>query len=103
MPTKEALDQHQMLPANEMCEPRRVAPESLSEDGITPQIETILNDRKNTGKVDSWSTLWCVLFPEDKDGAGIIPLPGEEAACPFQFVNEAQRVLICSNRVHPPC
>ncbi|KAK0736089.1 hypothetical protein B0T21DRAFT_383731 [Apiosordaria backusii] len=45
-----------------MCEVRDV-PSSLDpEDGITPQVEEILNGRKANSKVDSWDTLWEVLF-----------------------------------------
>ncbi|KAK4198655.1 hypothetical protein QBC40DRAFT_90097 [Triangularia verruculosa] len=53
---------HSAVEIQFMCEVRDV-PSSLDpEDGITPQVEEVLNGRKANSKVDSWNTLWEVLF-----------------------------------------
>ncbi|KAK0668750.1 hypothetical protein QBC41DRAFT_117993 [Cercophora samala] len=65
---KDDLGSHMELVAHSaveiqfMCEVRDV-PSSLDpEDGITPQVEEVLNGRKANSKVDCWDTLWDVLF-----------------------------------------
>ncbi|KAK4180691.1 hypothetical protein QBC36DRAFT_177057 [Triangularia setosa] len=53
---------HSAVEVQYMCEVRDV-PSSLDpEDGITPQVEEVLNGRKANSKVDCWNTLWVVLF-----------------------------------------
>ncbi|VBB83579.1 Putative protein of unknown function [Podospora comata] len=53
---------HSAVEVHLMCEVQDV-PSSLDpEDGITPQVEEVLNGRKANSKVDCWDTLWDVLF-----------------------------------------
>lgn len=35
------------------------------EDGITPEIDSLLVVRKGDTKIDSWDALWRLLFPDD--------------------------------------
>jgi hypothetical protein len=42
-----------------------VASSADPEDGITSGIEEVLNGRKAGRKIDSWESLWRLLFPDD--------------------------------------
>ncbi len=70
MLTLEALNEHCMQMV--ACTPRSHAPPQLNrqvdpEDGIDDFTEGLLNERRNSSKVDIWPTLWRVLFPDDSD------------------------------------
>jgi len=64
MGTKKALQEHLAVSRDEVC---TVQPRSIQnpEDGISTQIEDILNGRRSNYKVDTWETLWQTLFPND--------------------------------------
>lgn len=73
LPTKEAYDEHLARDFREICNVKP-GPVSINrEDGISPTIEDVLNERRSDSKVDSWESLWRTLFPEDE----IVPEPGK--------------------------
>lgn len=59
----EEVGQHLAVSEEEICTYRRCNPNP--EDGITPEIQKCLNERKSDGKIDSWEGLWRCLFPDD--------------------------------------
>ncbi|KAK4096593.1 hypothetical protein N658DRAFT_346966 [Parathielavia hyrcaniae] len=67
MGSQEALDRHVSVPTELICTPQRVPSSADPEDGITPGIEEILNDRKAGTKIDTWQSLWRLLFTGDAD------------------------------------
>ncbi|KAK3988963.1 hypothetical protein QBC44DRAFT_96244 [Cladorrhinum sp. PSN332] len=71
--SNEALTEHSTRPAEFMCSVQDERQNSNPEDGITNQIEDLLNGRKANSKVDRWDALWHVLFPDDP--AEAIPSP----------------------------
>lgn len=73
MDSDEALEQHQMVPVDRMCKPRKdQRPGKLNlhynpEDGISESVETALCGRANHLKINNWKALWQALFPNDAD------------------------------------
>ncbi|KAK4120413.1 hypothetical protein N657DRAFT_693108 [Parathielavia appendiculata] len=65
MGSQEALDRHVSVPMDQICTPETRPTSADPEDGITSGIEEILNDRKAGTKIDTWQSLWCLLFPGD--------------------------------------
>lgn len=63
--TESALDDHSMVPVEEMCH-ANPGPTSLGvEDGITEEMDRVLADRKAKRKVQSWDEIWRLIFPDD--------------------------------------
>ncbi|KAK4159731.1 hypothetical protein QBC43DRAFT_123629 [Cladorrhinum sp. PSN259] len=69
----EALHEHSTRPLEFMCTAQDERQNSNPEDGITSQIEDLLNGRKANSKVDNWEALWHVLFPNDS--SDVVPSP----------------------------
>lgn len=65
MGTKEAVDNHLAVANDRICSFQQVPSSADPEDGITSRIEDTLNGRKADGKIDSWESLWRLLFPKD--------------------------------------
>jgi len=63
--TAELLEMH--CGAIEVCKPSaRVLPEEGDpEDGINAQVEERVNRRGGKDKIQTWTELFCVLFPND--------------------------------------
>ncbi|KAK4223307.1 hypothetical protein QBC38DRAFT_53316 [Podospora fimiseda] len=72
-PSDEALSAHSTRPLDQMCSVKAEQLDIDPEEGITREIEDLLNGRKANSKVDRWDSLWRVLFPND--GAEAIPPP----------------------------
>lgn len=81
-PTTDELRAHMLLPVDKLCKPMISIPPRDSDDGITPEIEDVLNGRKMGLKIAAWGDLWRLLFPEDN----LIPNAGGSPACLRYFV-----------------
>ncbi len=75
MGSQAALDAHISVERERICNPHRVSSSADPEDGITSGMEEALNGRKADRKIDSWDSLWRLLFPADLE----IPEPGMRA------------------------
>ncbi|KAM7183048.1 hypothetical protein V8F33_013832 [Rhypophila sp. PSN 637] len=62
--TKEEVERHLVVPSNQICDVKALPPPD-PEDGINDAIEDCLNGRKANTKIDSWESLWHLLFPGD--------------------------------------
>ncbi|KAM7215170.1 hypothetical protein V8F06_009488 [Rhypophila decipiens] len=62
--TKEEVERHLLVPSNQICDVKAL-PSPDPEDGINDAIEDCLNGRKANTKIDSWESLWYLLFPGD--------------------------------------
>ena len=76
-PTAGELRAHMLLPVEELCEPMVSIPPRNPEDGITPEMEDVLNGRKMDLKIATWHDLWRLHFLKDST----IPEAGESPAC----------------------
>ncbi|KAF6790702.1 ankyrin repeat protein [Colletotrichum sojae] len=61
---------HLQVPSELICSPRSAQPgvpssDTDPEDGITPEVERKLAERKSKKQVLSWDSLWRTLFPID--------------------------------------
>jgi hypothetical protein len=67
MRSQKALDEHVRVGRDQICSPQKVplASSADPEDGITSGIEEVLNGRKAGRKIDTWESLWRLLFPDD--------------------------------------
>jgi hypothetical protein len=72
MGTQKALNDHLAVDRDQICSVQQAHHTGDPEDGITAQVEELLNERKAEVKVDTWQSLWKTLFPEDT----MIPEPG---------------------------
>lgn len=72
MGSQKALDEHISVGRDLICDPQAVPSSANPEDGITAGLEEALNGRKAGSKIDSWESLWNLLFPKDHE----IPEPG---------------------------
>lgn len=72
MGSQAALDAHTSVERERICNPQRVSSSADPEDGITSGMEEALNGRKADRKIDSWESLWRLLFPADLE----MPEPG---------------------------
>ncbi|KAB5582225.1 hypothetical protein GE09DRAFT_948216, partial [Coniochaeta sp. 2T2.1] len=64
--TRDRLLAHVQQPPERMCAVRREAQQTDPEDGITRDVEELLNERKSKAKIDTWPGLWRALFgPQD--------------------------------------
>jgi hypothetical protein len=65
--SQEALNNHLLWP--KICDIRENGQDDASdedpEDGISPEVFHLLNERKQNSKVDTWRALWNKLFPRD--------------------------------------
>ncbi|KAK3387908.1 hypothetical protein B0H63DRAFT_448702 [Podospora didyma] len=89
MRAKEALDNHLAVPSDQICTPpSQEASSSVDpERGITSRIEDCLNGRKANSKIDTWESLWQILFPDDTDAPKsdfVPPIELEEVYVEFQ-------------------
>jgi hypothetical protein len=66
-----------LLPVEELCKPVVSISPRNPEDGITPEMEDVLNGRKMGLKIATWHDLWRLLFPDD----GVLIQAGESPAC----------------------
>ncbi|KAL2259330.1 hypothetical protein VTK26DRAFT_7036 [Humicola hyalothermophila] len=74
MATMEEYNEHLTVPADQICEAVTVVPPTDPEDGISAQVEDVLNARKLDNKIVDWERLWGLLFPQDNE----IPTPDFE-------------------------
>ena len=74
--TTDELRAHMLLPADQICKPVISVPPRDPEDGITPEIDRLLLERKDGLKITTWRQIWHLLFPHDVD----VPFPGESFA-----------------------
>ncbi|KAK3392548.1 hypothetical protein B0T20DRAFT_361272 [Sordaria brevicollis] len=74
MQSREALDAHIQLPRDKICSPQEGPASRDPEDGITAQVENLLNNRKANAKIANWESLWGILFPSD----AVVPKPDFE-------------------------
>ncbi|KAI3398528.1 hypothetical protein diail_9052 [Diaporthe ilicicola] len=65
--SQDALSQHMMQ--REACEPRNADDGEDPEDGITQETLQSLVARGNDEKVDSWESIWMLLFHHDDDNS----------------------------------
>jgi hypothetical protein len=75
-----------LLPVEELCKPVVSISPRNPEDGITPEMEDVLNGRKTGLKIATWHDLWWLLFPDD----GIIPEAGESPTCLYVLLSVHQ-------------
>lgn len=47
------------------------------EDGITPEMASVLAGRKSESKIDTWEGIWSLVFPARGGNAEEIPHPSE--------------------------
>ncbi|KAL2262905.1 hypothetical protein VTK26DRAFT_9046 [Humicola hyalothermophila] len=78
--TKEAYENHLAVDKGSMCDVREILSSAEPEDGITSQMEDMLNGRKTEDKINSWNGLWRLLFPDDKDR-----IPSPDFAPPIEL------------------
>ena len=64
--TKEEWVNHVHAPANQVCNVATSGSPTDPEDGISARTEDVLNGRKASDKIDTWETLWGLLFPNDE-------------------------------------
>ncbi|KAH6611755.1 hypothetical protein B0J18DRAFT_82561 [Chaetomium sp. MPI-SDFR-AT-0129] len=67
MGSQKALDDHISVGRDLICDPQAVPSSADPEDGITAGLEEALNGRKAGSKIDSWESLWNLLFPKDHE------------------------------------
>ncbi len=72
MGTQGALRAHLSIATDWMCAVNPALSYTDPDDGISQAIRDILNERKSDGKINSWASLWHLLFPNDTK----IPRPG---------------------------
>lgn len=65
MGSQEALRAHLSVARDQICNFNKEPSSADPEDGITLQMEEVLNGRKADRKIDCWGTLWRHLFPHD--------------------------------------
>ncbi len=72
-----SLDQHLMLPKQQMCDLRAETASLDPEDGISDEIGDLLLSRGNSGGVEdlTWEELWKLIFPMD----AAVPGPGKHS------------------------
>lgn len=63
---KQGLDEHLRLPPAQMCSMMRQDKKFDPEDGVTSSVIRQLTERKWDKKLDSWGSIYRVLFPEDE-------------------------------------
>lgn len=63
--TRERLTCHLQLPPERLCAVRHESLSNDPEEGITPAVEDMLNERKSGTRVNTWRNLCRALFPED--------------------------------------
>jgi hypothetical protein len=71
-----------LLPADQMCDPVMSIPPTDPEDGITPEMDSILTERKSGHRIVTWDQLWSLIFPQDDE----VPSPGEYLSPAFACV-----------------
>lgn len=80
--TAEALEIHLNLPQKQMCPSQQTTPANRDpEEGITDQIEQVLNGRKANVKIDTWEAVWHTCFPEDRQE----DVPSHEFVAPVEL------------------
>ena len=60
-----ALEQHLLMPREQMCKVNAEEPIPDREDGITEEIAAFLSGKDGKNEVWTWETIWQVLFPGD--------------------------------------
>jgi hypothetical protein len=71
--TRDQLKAHVQLPPDQICAVRQdcavrqEAQNADPEEGITKEVEELLNERKSKTKIDTWLGLWQALFGGDDD------------------------------------
>ena len=60
--SRDQLMAHVQLPPDEICAVRQEAQNADPEEGITQEVEDLLNERKSKVKIDTWPSLWQALF-----------------------------------------
>lgn len=67
--TEQARDGHLRVPPDQICAIQDKSEEFGSqedpENGITPDIDDVLRDRRGRVQVLNWGVLWRTLFPDD--------------------------------------
>lgn len=70
------VDDHLMLPKDQICEITTIKPSGDDEDGITEEMERALAGSSETKANWDWTLIWRLLFPSDKT----VPDPGKISA-----------------------
>ncbi|OIW22921.1 hypothetical protein CONLIGDRAFT_687005 [Coniochaeta ligniaria NRRL 30616] len=65
--SRDRLMTHLQLPPDRMCLVQNEAQSSDPEEGITQEVEELLNERKSTVRINTWPGLWRALFGSDDD------------------------------------
>jgi hypothetical protein len=65
--TRDQMMAHVQLPPDRICAVRQEVQTSDPEEGITQEVEDVLNERKSKAKIDTWPSLWQALFGCDDD------------------------------------
>lgn len=65
--SRERLMSHLQLPPDRMCLVQNEAQNSDPEEGITQEVEELLNERKSNVRINTWSSLWQALFGSDDE------------------------------------
>ncbi|ROW08460.1 hypothetical protein VMCG_03184 [Cytospora schulzeri] len=59
------MDEHLMVPVEQMCEAKLATSISSGEDGITEETDRVLADDTKRNKFQTWEDIWRLLFPGD--------------------------------------
>ena len=78
-PTQRALDEHLMLPKDEMCDTVPADAPRNPEDGISEDVDRTLASGNG---IQSWDDLWRLIFPMDDQ----IPSSGKRHTQRFDFI-----------------
>ncbi|KAB5513267.1 hypothetical protein GE09DRAFT_1067392 [Coniochaeta sp. 2T2.1] len=95
--TRDRLLAHVQQPPERMCAVRCEAQQTDPEDGITPDVEELLNERKSKAKIDTWPGLWRALFGLQDDilsSEFVPPVEWDEVKNEFEITRD-----ILKNRV----
>lgn len=69
--TSQQHEAHIRVPLEHMCPVRDLTDNLVDtpdpEDGISPQVDSKLRDRRSEKSVTTWDSLWRTLFPGDED------------------------------------
>lgn len=59
------LDDHLLRPPQEMCTTMQKQANPDPEDGISIQVDGVLSDRKQVGRLTTWENIYGLLFPNE--------------------------------------
>lgn len=89
--SRERLLTHLQLPPDLMCLVQNEAQSSDPEEGITQEVEELLNERKSNVRVNTWPSLWRALFGRDDDVLApdfVPPVEWDEVKHEFEFTRD---------------